>query len=312
MPRVSVIVVTWSAKDTVKDTIDSILAQTFTDFELLIMDNKSVDGTLEIVECYKDPRIKITKRSANTGSPVKPRNEAMTIATGEWIAFCDADDIWAPDKLEKQLLAYEESKEKEDIGMIYTGAKIIDMGGNQIDTNPALFSGFVPNTIARRRLLYGDFITTCSVIFKRTVFTEFGPMDEALVGIDDYEYFLRITKEYGLLALPELLCSWRLTGENLSGDKASQYQKDEVIFEKLEREEPDNKDVLVGHGKNLTRIFLALVLEKSLDEAGKIYPKILKYPTNGKISVILWFWGLSPRIGVKFISFLSNLGLVKL
>ena len=312
MPKVSVIMASWNAEKTIVKTIESILSQSYTDLELIVIDDHSTDGTLSIINNYKDERLLVIERKVNSGSPVAPRNQGFSTAKGTWIALCDNDDLWAKDKLERQLLAYEASEEKEQIGFIYSAANIIDAKGDNIDTNPSLFSGFVPAKLSRKRLLEGYFITTCSIMIKKSVVDEVGPLNEKLVGIDDYEYLLRITKGYGMLAIPERLVSWRRTGANLSGDKAEQYKKDEVIFEKLEKGEPDNQDVLIGHGKNLFRILMSLVIEGRNVEAKSVFEQLNVYPVSYKIGTVMWFWKVSPALGSAVIKTLNALGKVKL
>lgn len=108
-PLVSVVTPAYNAAAIIGETIDSVLAQSYARWEMLIVDDGSTDGTREIVRSYseRDARIRLIKMPRNSGAPAKPRNTAVEAARGEWIAFLDADDIWHPLKLESQLRVLE-------------------------------------------------------------------------------------------------------------------------------------------------------------------------------------------------------------
>ena len=99
-PLISVIIPTYQRSDKLKIAIQSVLAQTFVNFEVLIMDDGSEDGTRDIVNSFKDHRIFYSWQK-NTGGPASPRNNGIKIAKGEWIALLDDDDAWAENKLDE-------------------------------------------------------------------------------------------------------------------------------------------------------------------------------------------------------------------
>ena len=99
---VSIIMPSWNTGRFIAESIDSVLKQTYTNWELLIVDDCSTDNTDEIITSYKDNRIKYFKNEHNSGAALT-RNKAMREAQGEWIAFLDSDDLWNPEKLEKQI-----------------------------------------------------------------------------------------------------------------------------------------------------------------------------------------------------------------
>ena len=127
-PKVSIITPTYNSADFVAETIESILAQTFQDWELLITDDCSSDNTLEIVAAYaeKDQRIKLFRLETNSGAGAA-RNNSLRQATGRYIAFCDSDDRWTPDKLQKQLVFMSE----KDCAVSYTGYYLCDEAGEK-------------------------------------------------------------------------------------------------------------------------------------------------------------------------------------
>lgn len=102
MDLVSIIMPSYNTAKFIEETIDSVLAQTYTNWELIIVDDCSTDDTDAVVAKYQDSRIQYLKNGKNSGAAVS-RNRALREAKGRWIAFLDSDDLWAPDKLEKQI-----------------------------------------------------------------------------------------------------------------------------------------------------------------------------------------------------------------
>src|SRR4028118_1589922 len=121
MPLISVIIPVYNGEKTIRETIESILNQTFTDFELIVINDGSQDATLEIVECIQDSRLKVFSYP-NAGQAAS-RNQGISHACGRYISFIDADDLWAPDKLEAQLKALQANPQA---AVAYSWTKCID------------------------------------------------------------------------------------------------------------------------------------------------------------------------------------------
>lgn len=141
---VSIITPVYNSEKYIGDTIKSVLAQKHTDWEMIIADDCSKDNTVEVVKQFTDPRIKYFKLKKNSGAAIA-RNEALEKAQGKYIAFLDADDMWKPEKLEKQLNFMMENR----IGFSFTGYEILREGGNKIIKPPQKlnYSQFMKNTI---------------------------------------------------------------------------------------------------------------------------------------------------------------------
>ena len=103
--KVSIIIPCYKAADTISETLNSVLAQTYTNWEVFVIDDCSPDNSVEIIKsyCEKESRIKLIKSSENSGTATIPRNKGTKEATGEYIAFIDADDVWEPEKLQLQI-----------------------------------------------------------------------------------------------------------------------------------------------------------------------------------------------------------------
>ncbi len=124
---VSVIMPNYNSEKYVEATIKSVLDQTYQNWELLFVDDCSQDQSLEIVKSFEEKRIKILSTEKNRGAAVA-RNVAIKEAKGKWIAFLDSDDIWLPDKLEKQITYMQ----KNDISFCHTDYEVVDKNGNTV------------------------------------------------------------------------------------------------------------------------------------------------------------------------------------
>lgn len=308
MSKVSVIMATYNGEKTVRESIDSILAQTHQDLELIVVDDGSTDNTVAVVKAISDERLVLLQQQ-NSGSPASPRNSGIKRATGDFVAFCDQDDLWYPEKLERQLAVCEHVEHIGDIGVVFSSADLIDDSGKIIDGNITKLAGFLPATEARKKMLEGDYIIACSAMVPKRVFDEVGPLDEKLVGVDDYDLWLRITENYGVLAITEKLCAWRQSAGSLSKDKAKQYVRTEQIFAKL----GDKSDeIKLGHGKNILRIILASLVTKDYATAREYLGKIGQYPQSSKSKLIVGVTSASVLVGRWLVLSLQKIGKVSL
>lgn len=141
---VSIITPVYNSEEYIGEAIKSVLAQTHTNWEMLIADDCSTDGTAEVIEEFKDPRIKYFRLEENAGAAVA-RNKALEKAQGKYIAFLDADDMWKPNKLEKQL----NFMITNNIGFSFAGYEIVRENKNKIIKVPLKlnYSQFMKNTI---------------------------------------------------------------------------------------------------------------------------------------------------------------------
>ncbi len=127
-PLISVITPMYNAQKYILETIQSVLSQTYKNWEMIIVDNKSTDNSIEIVKSIKDERIKVILLKYNSGGPARPRNVGIENAKGKYIAFLDADDVWLSLKLEKQIKILEDNS---DIDIVHSFAYTIDTQSNQ-------------------------------------------------------------------------------------------------------------------------------------------------------------------------------------
>lgn len=209
MTLVSTIIPAFNAESYIGDAIESALAQSHCEQEVIVVDDGSTDRTLEIAERFVG-RVRILHQSH--GGPYTARNLGVSMAKGDWIALLDADDLWEPDKLEKQLeLADSESD------VIYTDRRNFGVSDHvdEIQSDGVrLFDGdvFAP-------LLLGNFITLSSAMIRRSVFTAIGGFSTESRGIQDWDLWLRLSEAGRRFRLvPEALTRYRWHESQMSMD----------------------------------------------------------------------------------------------
>lgn len=212
---VSVVIPTYNASVFVREAIESVLRQTYSLFEIIIVDDESNDGTSEIVRSYGDRVCYYEKK--HEGVSVA-RNFGVVHARGEFIAFLDADDTWEKDKLEKQVLLFSD----ENVGLIYTDMEFFGEAFRYRLFSEMAHGMWVGDVISR--LLRGNFIGTSSVVVRRTVFEGVGGFPRGVAIGEDYRTWLRISLESKIQAVKEPLVRYRMHGNQASKDKKKSYR----------------------------------------------------------------------------------------
>jgi glycosyltransferase involved in cell wall biosynthesis len=210
-PIVSVITGTFNKASYVRRTIESVLSQTFTEFEYLVIDDCSTDGTLEILREFGD-RIRLIERGANSSVPGIPRNQGMAEARGKYVAFLDADDLWDPDKLTRHV-AYMEAH--PEFPLSHTYCRVID--GNDVVQRVRHEGMLPPAGFCFKAMLKHCWVTTSTVMLQRALFQELGGMREEPVWRtgEDYEYYMRIAARHPIGLVDEVLAAYR--GQGVGG-----------------------------------------------------------------------------------------------
>ena len=210
---ISVILPVYNGEETVEASVSSVLAQTYRNIELIIVDDASVDKTPGIISLLaeKDSRIKIITNNTNLGR-LRSRIKAVEEAKGEWIAFLDGDDLWLPEKLDKQISL----RDKAKCDLIYTASSFIDENGNMYD-----WIMHVPVKVGYKKLLKQNIISNSSVLVRKTDFLKYSPSGEH--GNDMHEDFAcwLLMLRNGLVAcgVDEPLITYRISKRSTSGNK---------------------------------------------------------------------------------------------
>jgi len=209
-PKVSVIMAVYNGEKYLEEAIESILSQSFGDFEFIIVDDGSTDRTSEILREYakKDERIKIIANSKNIGL-TKSLNKAIEQANGEYIARQDADDISLPQRFEQQIYFLDKNP---FYGAVGTSTKIIDEDGRIIKKAKVLKSWI----IIRQILKFGNCFVHGSMMFRKHDYFRAGGYRQLFPAGQDFDLWLRMSKIRKMKNLKECLYLWRKRNSNIS------------------------------------------------------------------------------------------------
>jgi glycosyltransferase involved in cell wall biosynthesis len=223
MPQVTVVITTYNSLKYLPETLDSVLQQTFTDFEVLLVDDGSTDSTVQWASGIVDPRVRLITQE-NQGVSVA-RNTGITNACGEYIAFLDGDDIWEPTKLEKQV-SYLQAN--QDVSLVHTWLALINEEGN--------FIGRFLNSHAEgniwEHIIQKNTVVCSSVMVRRCCFEKVGGFDSHLRVAEDWDMWIRIAKCYRFGLLKEPLIRYRQLSNSKSKKYPSRLQDFQRIIEK--------------------------------------------------------------------------------
>ena len=184
--------------------VDSVLAQTFADFELLIVDDCSADQTPEVVASLVDARIRSFRHSRNGGT-AETRNTGIAHARGEYIAFLDDDDEFLPTKIERQVQVLDAAP--PEIGMVYVWISHIGPDGEELGTMCHTSEGYVFD----EALGLGLSLTVGSTaMFRRSVFDVIGRFDATMRRAEDADFSCRVTKHFGIASVPQFLVRYHV------------------------------------------------------------------------------------------------------
>lgn len=206
---------------TLPEAIESVLAQTLADWELIIWDDCSTDTSAEVVARYRDPRIRyfLSPDDATLG---QARRDAMQQASGEWLAFLDQDDVWLPHKLQMQLALAE-----EDVGLIYGRTIRFYPSGRERDYDQAHEYALLPEgDIFTRLFIRSCFIAMSSAVFRREAIARVGGIPEEVRIIPDYYLYVAIAQKYRARAVQEPVCRYRMSAGSMSQVRALEMNRE--------------------------------------------------------------------------------------
>lgn len=207
---ISVIIPTYNREYLVSQAIQSVLTQTYRDFELIVVDDASDDNTEAVVNNFNDSRIRYIKHEKNAGVSAA-RNTGIIAARGEYIAFLDSDDKWLPEKLEKQLRLFKQSP--PEVGVIYTWWRVINNRTQVESIRSPKYRGFL-----LQNLLYNNLVGTPStVIAKREAFDKGVTFDINLRCCEDWDVWLQLAQHYDFDFVSEPLVEYRDHNEDRRG-----------------------------------------------------------------------------------------------
>lgn len=206
-PIISVVIPAYNAEKYLGQSVESILAQTFTDLEILIIDDGSTDKTLEIANGFTDPRIRVITNPHNLGLATSC-NIGIKTAKGDFIARQDADDWSHPERFEKQLAFM---RENSQVGVLGTSRQTTNEEDEIHNQKPMLENVAFDNLLLRNSIIHG------SVMIRRSVLEQVNGYDEWFTICEDYDLWLRIANGISLIRnLPEFLYVYRVHDQSMS------------------------------------------------------------------------------------------------
>ena len=213
---VSVVIPSYNYAHFLRETIDSVLAQTYPDIEIIVVDDGSTDKTTEILQSYGE---QIRSSFQQNQGVSAARNNGARLSEGEFVAFLDADDSWLPTKIEKQVQRFEED---EKLGLVHVGVDEVDAQGISLLKRLEGLEGDVSNDLLmlkREGVLGGG----SGLMVPRSVFEEVGGFDTRLSTSADWDMFYQISCRYPVGFVPEILLKYRVIscGDEVCGESGS-------------------------------------------------------------------------------------------
>lgn len=210
-PKLSIIIPTYNRAQYLREAIDSVLSQTYRDFEIIVVDDGSTDNTKEVAKKW-ELLDKVKYFYQENKGPAAARNRGIKEAMGDYIAFLDADDLWLPEKLEKQV---EYLKERPDVSLVASEFEIIDEVGHSNGYSQRRkkipVDGFILKYIFQHYLLLS------TIMVKKDTFKTVGLFNEELINAEDTDILLRIAKHFKIGLLDEYLVKHREHKVSLTG-----------------------------------------------------------------------------------------------
>ncbi len=239
MPKVSIIIATYNRDAFLRECLDSILDQSFTDYEIIVVNDGSTDDTAHVLQSYRD---KVTFVTVDHCGPSVTRNIGLEMASGEYVAFHDDDDLWLRRHLELQVDFLDT---EPSIEVVFGDVTLFDADGvihNSWMATKTVFHEIPKSRIGERYLrLEGNvfdflvrerFMTMPSLIIRRHCLDEVGPFDERLYAQVDYDLFLRLAKRYSIGYIDTPIASCRIHGRNLSGNPERRLTSKIMLWQK--------------------------------------------------------------------------------
>lgn len=222
---VSVVIPNYNYAHYLRETIDSVLVQTYSDIEIIVVDDGSKDGSEDILAGYGDKVRTIFQQNQGVSAA---RNNGVAACEGEFVAFLDADDAWLPTKVEKQVERFRDDK---NLGLVHVGVDEIDADGNSLVHRLEGVEGKVCTTLLmlkREGVLGGG----SGMMVRRDVFDEIGGFDLRLSTSADWDLAYRVSEKYSVGFVPEILLKYRVHNSNMHANVGVMEHDMMLAFEK--------------------------------------------------------------------------------
>ena len=294
----------------IREAVDSILNQTFTDFEFIIIDDASTDQSVEIIQSYSDPRIQLIVKPKNTGY-TNSLNYGLTIAKGEYIARMDSDDISLPERFEKQIAFLDTHPD-----VVLCGTQFQFIGSNRISKQPISYEEL------KVRLISASCIAHPTICFRAKFFKDFGiSYDHNQEPAEDYDLWTRLIFISKIVNLKEVLLAYRVHTSQVSSARfleqrkvsnAIKYRMLQKVSENINSESILFKDDLTAtiegiksaydelinlqRNNDVLRVYDTTFFASYIEEEKYTICKLVKNKNNLSIGKLLWLMSTRPKI----------------
>lgn len=306
MPLISVIIPVYNGDRTILETIASVQKQTYSDFELIVINDGSTDRTLELLSTIEDPRLKVF--SYPNGGLSVARNRGISQANGKFITFIDADDLWTPDKLELQLKALQQHPEA---GVAYSWTCVMGNAGEWFHAGQsATFTGNI-----YPQLLLSNFIASGSnIMARREAIESAGEFDPALKSCEDWDFYLRLAARWPFVVVPKRQILYRQSTGAMTSKIDVMEKNHLIVLERAFQAAPPELQFLKNQslaimyqylaGMGLARVSDSNQVQQAgekLQKAIRLYPQILLDKTTQRY-LLKWLVMrlLSPETAKNF------------
>ena len=303
MPKVSVIIPAYNQAKYLRDAIDSVLNQTFQDFEIIIVDDGSIDETHDVVFSYNHTRITYIHQK-NEGSS-SARNTGIIASNGNYLAFLDADDLLLPNKIENQIVAFDNNP---SLILVLSGWDFVDENGSIISRIRPWEKN--PNLDLESWLIGIPFVIH-GALFRRDCFETNGMFDATLTDSEDWDLFIRIASSRNLMAwTKQILCSYRIHSSNMTRDPDRLSQKIRVLdnfFNSTFSNQVDDEIKVKAYSNAYLQITNIAYLANDFERAKKFFFEAIKCNPNllsidqSPLIEIVKNWVLEPRVYNRFL-----------
>ncbi|MEP1145023.1 MAG: glycosyltransferase family 2 protein [Henriciella sp.] len=286
---ISVIVPAYNAAPFISRTLESILRQTHQNIEVLVVDDGSKDNTAEIVLAYAKIDARVSLIQQQNGGVARARNTGIAKARAELIAPCDADDLWAPDKLEVQLAIYRSSG--PEIALVYSWSAVIDDDDKVMNyDNHHSDQGWVFDRMCKGNLIGNG---SAALMSKQAVL-EAGGYDASLrdrgaQGCEDFKLYLRLSHKYKFGVMRDYGVGYRHTDGNMSSDIDQMLRSYDIVISEFADQFPDKYDELKdGYAQLLDWFRLKALSSGQLIAFLKLQTRLMRYDFKFAIKSLRW------------------------
>ncbi|MBW4532801.1 MAG: glycosyltransferase family 2 protein [Pleurocapsa minor HA4230-MV1] len=299
MTKVSAIIPAYNAMKYLPESLDSILAQTYPDFEVIIVNDGSTDNLCEWASQLTDPRVKLISQE-NRGL-AGARNTGLNHAQGQYIAYLDADDLWDATKLAKQVEVLEQNSE---VGLVYTWVERIDQNGKSLGKPFKInLQGDIWEKLTEKNV-----IAPSNAMIRRSCFEKVGMFDASLQAYgEDWDMWLRIAASYSVRVIPETLCSYRECHTSASKNLQALAEGQAVVIERTFASVSSKLIPLKGKSYGFAYLHLAsqslqsyqpnyAIASNYLQQAVTYYPQLKFSKEYLRLNLTVW---LMNRFGIN-------------